>query len=106
MVPRVGVSNAPARYRNVLLPLPEGPMIATASPGASDKSTPSSTGTGPAAVSYCFETFSALSNGSPLGDGLIDRRRTRSHFRHGVVRAYTIGCVLAQRSKPVAIGRE
>ena len=51
IVPLVGVSSAPSRYSIVLLPLPDGPMIAAASPGASVKLASFSTSTGPAAVS-------------------------------------------------------
>ena len=51
IVPLVGVSSAPSRYSIVLLPLPDGPMIAAASPGARVKLALFSTSTGPAAVS-------------------------------------------------------
>ena len=41
-MPAVGVSSAPSRCSSVLLPEPDGPMIATISPRAISRSTPSS----------------------------------------------------------------
>src|SRR5882762_4897888 len=39
-------------YSNELLPLPDGPMMAAASPGDSENDTPESTASGPRAVAY------------------------------------------------------
>src|SRR5260370_407751 len=39
-------------YSNELLPLPDGPMIAAASPGVSENVTPDSTGSGARGVGY------------------------------------------------------
>src|SRR5258708_13642283 len=39
-------------YSNELLPLPDGPMMAAASPGVSENVTPDSTGSGARAVGY------------------------------------------------------
>ena len=48
--PVVGGSSAPRMYRSVLLPLPDGPIIAAASPGANDSDTSDNT-----AISPCGE---------------------------------------------------
>ena len=44
-VPLVGLSRQPIRFINVVLPLPEGPMMATNSPGSMDMLMSFSTGT-------------------------------------------------------------
>src|SRR2546428_6951223 len=41
-------------YSNELLPLPDGPMMAAASPGASENDTAESTASGPRAVAYAL----------------------------------------------------
>src|SRR4029079_18960177 len=43
--PPVGASSPPSRCKSVLLPEPDAPTIARRSPGATDRSMPSSTGT-------------------------------------------------------------
>ena len=44
----------------MLLPLPDGPMIAAASPGASESDTSDSTVSGPRGVGYSLLTFGDL----------------------------------------------
>ena len=59
----------------MLLPLPDGPMIAAASPGASDNDTSDSTASGPRGVGYSllrWETFEHAVTGPAAG------RRVRS----------------------------
>src|SRR6185295_184669 len=56
IVPCDGGSSAPSMYKSELLPLPEGPVIAAASPGESVKLTPDSTVSGPRGVGYCLPT--------------------------------------------------
>src|SRR5438094_52902 len=53
-VPLVGGSSAPSTYRSELLPLPDGPITAAASPGASVNETPARTVNGPRAVGYAL----------------------------------------------------
>ena len=48
-------------YSSELLPLPDGPVIAAASPGAIENDTSDSTVSGPRGVSYCLLTFSTCS---------------------------------------------
>jgi hypothetical protein len=48
-------------YSSVLLPVPEGPMIETASPLESENETSDKTRSGPLGVEYSLETFSTLS---------------------------------------------
>jgi hypothetical protein len=50
VVALLGVSRQPSRFMKVDLPDPEGPMMATNSPGSTFRSTPLSAGKGPAAV--------------------------------------------------------
>ena len=49
-VPDVGGSSVPRMYSSVLLPLPDGPMIATAAPRSSDSDTPLRMGSSPRGV--------------------------------------------------------
>src|SRR6185436_18075511 len=60
-VPDDGGSSAPRMYRSVLLPLPDGPMIATASPRSSDSEMPERTVSAPRGVGYDFATSFAIS---------------------------------------------
>ena len=55
-VPVVGGSSAPRMYSSVLLPLPDGPMIAAASPGANVSETSDSTDTSPCGDGYDLPT--------------------------------------------------
>jgi hypothetical protein len=48
-------------YSSELLPLPEGPVIAAASPGDNEKDTPARTVNGPRGVGYDLETLETAS---------------------------------------------
>src|SRR5437773_7793242 len=61
MDPFVGGSKAPSMYNRVLLPLPEGPMIETASPRDRESEMSESICSAPRGVGYSFETFSTFS---------------------------------------------
>ena len=56
-----GGSSAPRMYRSVLLPLPEGPVMAAASPGTSDIETSESTATSPSGDGYDLPTLLTVS---------------------------------------------
>src|SRR2546425_12104953 len=59
-------------YSSELLPLPDGPMMAAASPGDSENDTPESTASGPRAVAYSLLRSVTCSKTIPRG-----RRRPR-----------------------------
>src|SRR5690348_5912351 len=75
IVPCDGGSSAPSIYRRELLPLPDGPVIAAASPGESVKLTSDSTVSGPRGVGYCLLTPETLSTADlrRLGESLNRR---------------------------------
>src|SRR6267142_2903022 len=52
-------------YSRVLLPLPDGPMIETASPRDRESETSETILSGPRGVGYSFETFSTFSTSPP-----------------------------------------
>ena len=60
-MPEEGGSSAPRMYSSELLPLPEGPVMAAASPGFSENETSEITVSGPRGVAYCFVTFATTS---------------------------------------------
>src|SRR5678815_704998 len=63
MVPCDGGSSAPSMYSSELFPLPEGPVMAAASPGDNVKLTSDNTVSGPRGVGYCLltsETFNTV----------------------------------------------
>src|SRR5579859_5898090 len=59
--PEVGCSSAPRIYSSVLLPLPDGPMMETASPGLSISETPERMRMGPCGDWYSLMRFVASS---------------------------------------------
>src|SRR6266704_6618929 len=78
--PAVGASNPPSRCSSVLLPDPDAPTTATRSPGATARSTPSSTGTsrGPPRYVLCRPRHSSTGVGPVL---LIAQRLRRIDSR-------------------------
>ena len=64
-VPEVGRSSPAATCRNVLLPEPDGPMIAVNDPGASSTLTPSSATTAPSPWPWTLRTSRSATAGAP-----------------------------------------
>src|SRR5438552_10683816 len=64
--PPVGASSPPRRCSSVLLPDPEAPMMASRSPAATARSTPSSTGTCSGPLRYVFRRPRHSSTGAVL----------------------------------------
>src|SRR5712691_13461398 len=64
-VPDVGGSSAPRMYSSVLLPLPDGPMMETASPRRREREMPERIGIGPRGVAYSLVRFVASSKADP-----------------------------------------
>src|SRR6188472_2910281 len=99
--PPVGRSSPPSRCSSVLLPDPDAPTIATRSPTATSRSTPSSTGTSSGPLRYVLRSPRQATTGTAApetGAGLliaqrvgwiharglearIDRRDERQHER-------------------------
>ena len=67
----MGESSVPIRLSSVLLPLPEGPTIATSLPGLISKETPCSTSTGEPPKVNDLPT----PRSSSIGDRLVNRDR-------------------------------
>src|SRR5688572_6654840 len=61
-LPPVGRSSVPRMCSSVLLPDPDGPITATASPRSSLMLTPRSTDSAPERVGYSFDTLSTTSD--------------------------------------------
>src|SRR6516225_4707636 len=69
-VPDVGRSSVPRMLRSVLLPLPDGPTIATDSPDQIARLTPRSACTGDVDP-YCFTTLRSSTTGDSVVPALI-----------------------------------
>src|ERR1035438_9794546 len=83
--PEVGGSSPPAIYSSVLLPAPEGPMMAADSPRRRVSEMPASTVRGPRGDGYCLAMFAISSIGIRGGDGLEDFERARRHACNAVM---------------------
>ena len=69
--PAVGASRPPSRCSSVLLPEPDAPTIATRSPRATARSTPSSTGTSSGPLRRSCASPRHSSTGDPRGAGAL-----------------------------------
>src|SRR6185436_1846545 len=83
-VPELGGSSAPRMYSSVLLPLPDGPVIAIASPRDSVSEMPVKISSGPRGVGYDFLMSLAMSmwrsstaTPQPVAGGLPRHRSAR-----------------------------
>src|SRR5882757_10340435 len=72
-------------YSSVLLPTPEGPMIAAASPRFMESDTPPSTVSGPRGVAYSLVTSEISSMDARVGDVAVDFDCPRRHLSDAVV---------------------
>src|SRR4051794_9834736 len=96
MEPELGGSSAPTIYSSVLLPEPEGPMIAAESPRFSEKFTPERIARGPRGVAYSLVMFETSSMDAFSKDAGIDIECPRRHAGHTIVLADTLGAAASQ----------
>src|SRR4030095_16856636 len=80
-LPPVGASSPPRRWSSVLFPDPDAPTIATRSPRATARSTPSSTGTSSGPLTYVFASARHSSTGCSLRGSFIAERLGRVDLR-------------------------
>src|SRR3954447_10812746 len=100
--PVVGRSSPAATWRNVLLPEPDGPMIAVNDPGSSSTLTPSRATTAPSPLPCTFRTSRSATAGAATLDSIVIDCMRRASIRGARVPVRLSGVCVVRLTEPLA----